>query len=93
MVDFNYPQKVNEYLTTGNPVVTPDFPATRDVLNEKNVIFVQPDLPEDLVRGIRLALEDPALTKEITDQALLDIKELTFRRRTEELLRFADGLK
>lgn len=93
MVDFNYPQKVNEYLTTGNPVVTPDFPATRDVLNEKNVIFVQPDLPEDLVRGIRLALEDPALTKQITDQALLDIKELTFRRRTEELLRFADGLK
>jgi glycosyltransferase involved in cell wall biosynthesis len=93
MVEFNYPQKVNEYLTTGNPVVTPDFPATRDVLNEKNVIFVLPDLPEDLARGIRLALEDHALTKRITGQALRDIKELTFRRRTEELLQFAARLR
>lgn len=93
MVDYNYPQKVNEYLTTGNPVVTPDFPATRDVLNERNVIFVLPDRPDDLVRGIRVAVNDRALVERITAQALYDMKELTFHRRTEELLRFAEGLR
>jgi glycosyltransferase involved in cell wall biosynthesis len=92
MVEYNYPQKVNEYLTTGNPVVTPDFPATKDVLSERNVIFVRPDDPKDLVRGIRLAIEDKELVGRITDQALRDIKEITFRQRAEELLRFAESL-
>ncbi|MFM9052858.1 MAG: glycosyltransferase, partial [Bacteroidota bacterium] len=90
LVEFNYPQKVNEYLTTGNPVVTPDFPATRDVLNDTNVIFVRPDDPMDLARGIRLAVVDDRLAANITRQAKEDMKELTFEKRTAEFLRFAE---
>jgi glycosyltransferase involved in cell wall biosynthesis len=92
LVEFNYPQKVNEYMTTGNVVVTPDFPATRDVLNEKNVIFVQPDSPKDLARGVRLAVEDRALSERLSRQALLDMRELTFEKRTFEFLEFAERL-
>lgn len=92
LVEFNYPQKVNEYMTTGNVVVTPDFPATRDVLNENNVIFVKPDCPEDLARGIKLAVDDPELSDRLAKQALLDMQELTFEKRTFEFLEFADRL-
>ena len=86
-VEFNYPQKVNEYLTTGNPVVTPDFPATRDVLNKNNVIFVQPDNPADLARGIKLAVQDKELVERITRQASMDIRELSFNHRTAAFIR------
>ncbi|MFM7217727.1 MAG: glycosyltransferase, partial [Bacteroidota bacterium] len=92
MVEYNYPQKINEYFTTGNPVVTPDFPATRDIVNNRNAIFVLPDNPTDLARGIRLAVEDRDSADKIARQALVDMKELTFEKRTAELLRFAEGL-
>lgn len=92
LVEFNYPQKINEYMTTGNPVVTPDFPATQDVLNERNVIFVRPDDPDDLARGIRLSIENRHLSQGIALQALKDVRELTFERRTKEFLDFAERL-
>ncbi len=92
MIEFNYPQKVNEYMTTGNVVVTPDFPATRDVLNDQNVLFVLPDNPADLARGIQLALSDRALAERLAQQAMVDMKELTFEKRTREFLSFAERL-
>jgi glycosyltransferase involved in cell wall biosynthesis len=92
LVEFNYPQKINEYLTTGNVVVTPDFPATRDVLNENNVIFVEPDCPEDLARGIKLAVDNRDLSERLARQAFSAVKELTFEKRTAEFLEFAERL-
>ena len=92
LVEFNYPQKVNEYMTTGNVVVTPDFPATRDVLNERNVIFVKPDDPQALADGLRRAVEDPEHSRRLAIQAKEDLKALTFERRTAEFLSFAERL-
>lgn len=88
MVEFNYPQKINEYLSTGNPVITPDFSATRDVLNENNVFFVEPDNPPALAKGIRQLLADPALMKKLGQQAKADSVKLSFESRTSELLDF-----
>ncbi|MEY4595552.1 MAG: hypothetical protein RIQ47_1962 [Bacteroidota bacterium] len=92
LVDFNYPQKVNEYMTTGNVVVTPDFLATRDVVNEKNVIFVKPDCPEDLARGIKMAIENREQSEQLARQALMDMRDLTFEKRTLDFLVFAEQL-
>lgn len=92
LVEFNYPQKVNEYMTTGNVVVTPDFPATRDVLNDRNVIFVKPDDPLALAAGLRRAVEDPEQSGRLAHQAKEDLKALTFERRTAEFLAFAERL-
>ncbi|MBK9543797.1 MAG: glycosyltransferase [Bacteroidetes bacterium] len=93
MIEFNYPQKVNEYLSTRNPVVTPDFPATRDVLNEHNVFFVAPDDPKSLAEGIRKAVEDKVTAKQIANQAWEDVQNLSFESRTRELLTFVTLLK
>lgn len=86
MVDFNYPQKINEYMSTGNPIVTPDFPATKDVLNQKNVHFVAPDNEAALADGIRFLVEHPDHAKKLSAQAMQDIKPLSFDSKTNELL-------
>lgn len=88
MVDFNYPQKINEYLSTGNPVVTPDFPATRDVVNKTNAIFVAPDDSKALLAGIRKAIEDPVLAAAVAAQAKKDVAALSFDERTRAWLDF-----
>lgn len=88
MVEFNYPQKINEYLTTGNPVVTPDFPATRDVLNESNVLFVQPDNVASLTEGVRKLVEDKVLSAKLASQAKIDVSRLTFKSKAAEFIGF-----
>jgi glycosyltransferase involved in cell wall biosynthesis len=88
MIEFNYPQKINEYMSTLNPVVTPDFPATRDVLNERNVFFVEPDDTSSLAEGIEKLVTDKALSRRIAEQAFQDVKMLSFENRAVEFIRF-----
>lgn len=92
LVEFNYPQKINEYMSTGNPIITPDFPATQDVLNNKNVFFVAPDNENALAEGIKFLIENPANGAALAAQAKIDIKSLTFDSKTKELLTWARGL-
>lgn len=88
MIEFNYPQKINEYMSTHNPVVTPDFPATSDVLNDRNVLFVEPDNIQSLAAGIKKLVDDKALAKRLAEQAFLDVQDLSFAKRAEEFIRF-----
>lgn len=92
LVEFNYPQKINEYMSTGNPIITPDFPATQDVLNNKNVFFVAPDNENALAEGIKFLIENPAKGAALAAQAKIDIQSLTFDSKTKELLTWARGL-
>jgi glycosyltransferase involved in cell wall biosynthesis len=92
LVEFNYPQKVNEYLSTGNPVITPDHPATRDVLNDSNVFFVQPDSPPALAKGIKQLIEDPVLSSRLASNAKEAIKPLSFPQRAKVWVEFLEKL-
>ena len=92
LIEFNYPQKINEYMSTGNPVITPDFPATRDVLNSNNVFFVAPDNETALANGIKFLIENPQVGARLASQAKEDIKALTFDSKTKELLSWAKKL-
>lgn len=92
LIEFNYPQKINEYMSTGNPIITPDFPATQDVLNNKNVFFVAPDSEIALADGIKYLVDNPEAGLKLADQAKEDIKSLTFDSKTKELLNWARRL-
>lgn len=88
LVDYNYPQKITEYMLSGNPIVTPDYRATKDVLNEENAMFVAPEDPAALARGIAEAVNDPARARRLASRAREDVKEFTFRKRTGMLMEF-----
>lgn len=92
LIEFNYPQKINEYMSTGNPIITPDFPATQDVLTSKNVFFVAPDSEQALANGIKHLIENPQVGAQLAAQAKEDIKSLTFDSKTKELLLWARKL-
>ncbi len=92
LVEFNYPQKINEYMSTGNPIITPNFPATQDVLTDKNVFFVEPDNENALAEGIKKLIDNPAIGEKLANQAKEDIKHLTFDSKTKELLLWVQTL-
>lgn len=92
-VDYNFPQKITEYMSTYNPVVTPNWRATRDVLNETNAIFVEPENPSSLAAGIKKAIEDKTASQKVAHQAFRDVQELTFEKRTAVLIKFFESLE
>lgn len=89
LVTYNLPNKICEYMLTGNPIVTADYPAIKDVLNESNAILVEPENVEALCKGIHRAWECGAAKAR---QAYEDVKEMTFLKRTKSLLEFIGRL-
>jgi glycosyltransferase involved in cell wall biosynthesis len=87
----NLPNKLAEYMTTGNPIVAADFPAVRDLLNEDNSVLVSPDDPDELVRGIRTALGDDQASRNRPIRAQEQIAAQTCEAVGERLARFLRG--
>jgi glycosyltransferase involved in cell wall biosynthesis/SAM-dependent methyltransferase len=77
----NLPNKIAEYMTTGNPIVAADFPAVRDYLNPANSVLVEPDNPSALVAGIERATRRP----ELGARARASAESLTYQSVAERL--------
>lgn len=79
-VQYNLPNKFCEYMLTGNPIITPDFPATRDILNSENAFFVKPENSEDLSKMIEKVLADVEKAKEIGKKGFMTVKQNTYKK-------------
>lgn len=86
-VRYNLPNKICEYMLTGNPIVSPDYPATRDLLRSDNCIFTKPEDSRDLAKHIREAIEYRSVAMEKAERAAREVREITFRKVTAKLLR------
>jgi glycosyltransferase involved in cell wall biosynthesis len=82
------PLKMFEYMAADRPIITTDLPSIKEVLNNNNAIIVKPDNPEDLARGIKIALENKELADKISTQAFRDINKYTWEKRTGDILDF-----
>ncbi len=92
-VEFNYPQKLQEYLSTGNPVVTPLHEATCEVITEDLVFAVEPDNPAALAAGIRLAAEDKINAQSKSSAAFAISKKNTYEKKVFGFLQFLNTIR
>lgn len=82
------PLKLFEYMASGRPIIASDLPALREVLNDKNAIFFEPENAADLARAIKMLKQSQALGYHLSQQALSDIKEYTWEKRAKKILEF-----
>ena len=92
MPAFNFPQKIAEYMCAGAPIVTPDHPATRGVLDSTNAIFVDAEDPDSLAQGIRRAVDEKDVSSAIAKKAAIDAKRFTYSDRTRLLVDFMNDI-
>lgn len=92
LIKYNLPNKICEYMLTSNPIVSSDHAAIRDVLTENNCILIQAEDPHALRKGIMFAIEEKEKAEQLAKQAFVDVKEMTFYKRTGCLLDFFDTL-
>ncbi len=85
---YTSPMKLFEYMASGRPIVASDIPSIREILNNRNALFVQPDNPEDFALKIKQLLENKDFANKISIQALRDVRAYTWESRAKLILDF-----
>jgi glycosyltransferase involved in cell wall biosynthesis len=78
------PMKMFEYMAAGRAIVSADLPVLREVLNEKNAVFCEPDHIEKWRFEIEKLLEDKARRDELGNQARQDVEGYTWVARAQK---------
>lgn len=87
------PMKIFEYMTSGRPMVMSDLPAFRGVLkNENNSLVVQADNTEEFSEAVIRLLQDPVLASKLAGQALSDVKNYTWDKRANRIVKWIETL-
>lgn len=92
MTRYNLPNKICEYMLAGSPIVTCDFPATRDVLSAENAILVHAENADSLAFGIRRAIDEKELAAGLARRAFHDVAEMTYKKRALVIRNFFEGV-
>jgi len=64
------------------------LPVIREILNENNAVFVEPDNAESLMQGIKKVLTNKELADKLKTQAYQDVQNYTWQKRAEKILKF-----
>jgi len=80
------PMKMFEYMAAGRAIVSSDLPVIREVLNEKNAVFCEPDEVGDWRLVIESLLNDDARKIELGKQAQQDAQGYTWVARAQRIM-------
>ncbi len=80
------PMKMFEYMAAGRAIITADLPVIREVLNEKNAVFCEPNVLDDWKLKIELLLSDDAQRTALGQQARRDVQGYTWLERGRKIL-------
>ena len=83
---YNLPNKISEYMLTKNAIVTPDYPATKDLLDSTNCKFVDPDDVTSLTNCIEFLAKNPGVRKKLGLNAFNKIKNYTYKNISSKIL-------
>ena len=87
---YTSPLKAFEYMASERPVVASDLPSLGELFEDgRNALLVRPDCPDDLARGIRQILEDPALAQRLSAAGRESVRFRTWDQRAGTILEFA----
>jgi GT2 family glycosyltransferase len=86
---FTSPLKLFEYMAARVPIVASDLPSTREVLTAgENALLVPSNDPRALSEALRKLLEDRSLAESLARKAYEDVKEYTWEKRAQRIIRF-----
>ena len=80
------PMKLFEYMAADRPIVASDLPSLREILNEKNALFVEPDSGTALAQGIRTIIQNPEQGRMLAAQARKDVSTHTWENRAAAIV-------
>lgn len=85
---FMSPLKIFEYMASGRPIIVSDLPSIREILDENSAIFVKPNDKDSLAEAIKKILGDAALSERLSSQAIVNVREHTWNKRSDRIKDF-----
>lgn len=85
-VNYNFPNKICEYMLSGNPIITPFYTATKDVLNEANAFEVEAENSEKLALKIEQIFRDETKMKSKAENAFKTVQNMTYRKVVAQII-------
>lgn len=85
---YTSPLKLFEYMASRRPIVASDLPSIREILNENNCVFFEPDNSKNLADKIKSVLRDNRLTEKVVEQAYGDVKQYAWEKRARNIIDF-----
>jgi glycosyltransferase involved in cell wall biosynthesis len=82
---YTSPLKLFAHMLSGVPMIVSDLPSMREVVNEKNCLFFQPDDENDLANKIVTLFNDPILSRSLAEHAQADGKQYSWKKRAENI--------
>lgn len=80
------PLKMFEYMASKRPIVASEWPAMREVLNERNALLVNSDNAETLASAIQTLTDNKVLGEALAEQAFRDVQEYTWEKRARRVV-------
>lgn len=84
------PLKTFLYLASGRPILAPDLPDMRTVLNEKNAVLVEADNLGGAVTAVRKIFTDRGWANALSGRAREDAGHYTWAGRAKKIIEFMD---
>src|SRR3989344_2275774 len=85
---YTSPMKLFEYMAAKRAIVASNLPSLKEVLNEKNAVFFEPDNPHSLAEKIKSLLLNQQKTNQLSDQCGRDIMFYSWQNRAKNILQF-----
>jgi len=83
-----------EYMAARTPIIASDLPSAREILSDrKNALLIPPDDAEAWGRGMAELLGNRVLAEELAARAFEDVKEYTWEKRAEKIIRYLRCLR
>jgi glycosyltransferase involved in cell wall biosynthesis len=80
------PMKMFEYMAAGRAIVSADLPVIREVLNEKNAVFCEPDDIVAWKSAVETLLNHESKRVALSEQAKQDVQGYTWLARAKRIL-------
>ncbi len=85
---YTSPMKLFEYMAVKRVIVASDLPSLREVLNEKNAVFFEPDNSHSLAKEVESICRDKQKADRLSEQCAKDIVRYTWENRAKNVMEF-----
>lgn len=83
---YTSPLKLFEYMATKRPIIASSLPSLREILNDDNATFFEPDNAESLAESVKKVFKNYSLSENKSNKAFDDVLKYTWQKRAEKIV-------
>jgi len=83
---YTSPLKLFEYMASKRPIIASNLPSIKNIVNEDEVLFFEPDNEKDLASKIEFLISNKNLQEKLAKNAYKKVKNYTWNKRAKKIV-------